>query len=293
MAASAACWLPVLLLAVSAAPTWAAIHELYTTNAVCVAKYCVNPVFPGLAELPSLQNQSWTKQSLANISNLMSFCGKVVDYDVAISLVNVSSSGVNTESNLLQSSRSLQERFARGDVVMDAEAMASGDAVKDAVLAADRLATRQYFYHLQGMGIEPWEQQDPMAESSHPLRPCARTVARMVCSTFFPQAPSFVADGQEVEYLTPCQSSCQSYVDTCGVTCCDEGVTCAWDADSPVTTQGVGGRQVLISTGYAKDARGEDAAATCTGASGAAAPRGSGASAVIALLLAALTVREG
>jgi len=264
----------LLLIAVAAAvvPARAAIHEIYTTNAVCMTRYCINPVFPALAELPALRAKTWSKHSLANVSNLMSFCGQIVDYDIALPVSD--SSG----SNLLERSRSLAQRFSQGGVVTDSEAMASKDPVKEAVLHADRSAARQYFFHLQGMGLEAWDHVDPMGESSNPLRPCAQTVARLVCHTFFPQAPSFVSEGEDVEYLTPCKSSCQSYVDTCGVSCCDEGVTCSWDAahgDSPVKTQGVGGQEVLLQTGYASSHG--SSSLSCTGASSSAPAQSSAA----------------
>mmetsp|Transcript_32890 Transcript_32890/g.83274 ORF Transcript_32890/g.83274 Transcript_32890/m.83274 type:complete len:294 (-) Transcript_32890:119-1000(-) len=249
----------LLFVAIAAVPVRAAIHELYTTNSVCSTKYCINPIFPALAELPIQEAKTWSKQSLANVSTLMSFCGQMVDYDIAVSS--------ETESSLLERSKTLEKRFAQGGVVTDAEAMASSSSIKNAVLTADRSAARQYFYHLQGMGIEAWDHVDPMQESSHPLRPCARTVAKLVCYTFFPMAPSSLADGQEVAYIKPCRTSCQNYLDTCGTTCCDEDQSCMWDSDSPVKTQDVSGGQVLVQTGY------EGAGRLCTGSMAAPLPR--------------------
>eukprot|EP00438_Fugacium_kawagutii_P024521 Skav231372 [mRNA] locus=scaffold1586:726520:733151:- [translate_table: standard] len=47
--------------------------ELYTTNAACRSQYCVNPVYPGLQDLPKLEKKRWAKFSLAKIAKSIDF----------------------------------------------------------------------------------------------------------------------------------------------------------------------------------------------------------------------------
>merc|ERR1719401_513146 len=109
-----------------------------------------------------------------------------------------------------------------------------------------------YFYHLSGLGIEAWDHTEPSEDSFHPLRPCARSVARMACFTLFPKASNFASNGGEVSYVRPCRSSCENYVKACNVECCDEGVTCVWginpDVNAEKRTLGVDGQTVLLET---------------------------------------------
>mmetsp|Transcript_16627 Transcript_16627/g.42966 ORF Transcript_16627/g.42966 Transcript_16627/m.42966 type:complete len:274 (+) Transcript_16627:78-899(+) len=257
------------LLASAAVPSRGFVRELYTTNAVCMQKYCVNPVFPALEQLPAMESKRWAKHSLANVSQFMSFCGQVVDYDLAAPMAqSLNATGLSARAR----AERVQEEVAKGNVVLDYEARGLSDPMTDAIVQMDRAAARSYFLHLGGMGIEAWDHQDPMQESAHPLRACAKSVAKMACYTYFPKAHSVLQDGQEVAYRRPCRSSCQSYLQACGVQCCDEGVSCVWGGTTdneavaatqgPVRMLGQGGREVFLQVGYV-DAAGPST--TCTG----------------------------
>jgi hypothetical protein len=209
----------------------AIIKEFYTTNSVCKQRYCVNPVFPGLAELPSLQNRLWVKHKLANVSQWMSFCGPFVDYDPALPYDNSVS-------------------------FVSLNGLDAVDLAKTKTSAQDSLASKMYFFHLSGMGIEAWDHQTPAEDSSQALRPCARSVAKMLCYTAFPKALPSVLAGQQVTYQKPCQNVCTNYLQACDVECCDEGATCTWDSlaqdstDQNRTTQTINGQLVVLQTGY-------------------------------------------
>eukprot|EP00448_Togula_jolla_P010990 CAMPEP_0170615354 /NCGR_PEP_ID=MMETSP0224-20130122/25290_1 /TAXON_ID=285029 /ORGANISM="Togula jolla, Strain CCCM 725" /LENGTH=255 /DNA_ID=CAMNT_0010941075 /DNA_START=132 /DNA_END=899 /DNA_ORIENTATION=- len=203
------------------------VKELYTTNAICKQRYCVNPVFPGLLQLPDLEKQRWTKYSLADVKNVINFCKDIVDYDPGLPMPNRTAD----------------------------QALLSNDAQESAA-EADAKATELYFYHLSAMGLEPWDHTEPMEDSAYPHRGCARSVARMACYTYFTKAYASATSGQEVQYLRPCGSTCNDYVQACNVECCDESVSCTFG-------QQPGGVAALsVQKGYV------DAAApslTCTG----------------------------
>lgn len=204
-------------------------RELYTTNAVCKQRFCVNPVFPALHELPSLEVARWSKHRLANVSQWMEFCGSFVNYDPAIPQ-RAQSEG---QQDVLQTYDKSQHYGAQ-----------------DQVIKQDRDAAKMYFFHLSGMGIEAWDHTKPEEESTHPLRLCARSVARLTCQTYFPRALPSVALLEETSYSRPCRSSCESYVKECNVECCDEGVQCVWDESAGKRTRGTDGREVVLDTGY-------------------------------------------
>jgi len=237
------------------------LRELYTTNAACRAQYCINPVFPALQDLPELQKQRWRKQNSSNLTQFMKFCGGAVNYNIALPL-----NAVNT-------------------------------SMQELVSAQDHRAAQTYFYHLSAMGIEPWDHTTPFEDSSSSTRSCARAVARMACFTYLPAAVHDLPDGAEVRYHRPCETTCQSFLETCGVECCDESTTCAWSAsvtaslpelqapgldssspstccppqddaspqsanvpDRPRHTQDAGGRDVVLLQGYGPASEG-----LCTG----------------------------
>mmetsp|Transcript_19590 Transcript_19590/g.51956 ORF Transcript_19590/g.51956 Transcript_19590/m.51956 type:complete len:249 (+) Transcript_19590:92-838(+) len=243
-------WFAALTVSLAGSGAEAIVRELYSTNAVCKQQYCVNPVFPSLAQLPEMERGRWQKRTLSNVSQFMEFCGGLIDYDVALPLLNVTNATVQVVAPP-----------GGGPAVLRAF-----DPVHEAAKQQDRLAAKQYFYHLAGMGIEAWDHTEPAQVSHHPLRPCARSVARLACYTHFPKALPSLRDGMEVSYLRPCRSSCESYVQECGVECCDESVRCAWsseDGGEERRIQVAGGQEVLLRTGYV-DAAGPST--TCTGA---------------------------
>merc|ERR1719240_1868122 len=95
----------------------------------------------------------------------------------------------------------------------------------------DKKATKMYAYHLAGMGVEIWDHPDPFEESPHPLRPCARAVAKLACYTYFPKAYHTSPELQEVFYIRPCRNACTSFLEACSVECCDESVQCAFERE--------------------------------------------------------------
>mmetsp|Transcript_18503 Transcript_18503/g.52351 ORF Transcript_18503/g.52351 Transcript_18503/m.52351 type:complete len:291 (+) Transcript_18503:131-1003(+) len=263
--------------------------ELYTTNSVCRQRYCVNPAFPALTEIPRLEGLKWFKRNRSAISPWMEFCGSMVDYDPAVpEAANV--------SRLARYMQAMEDK-RQGLPVLDDALPVLQPVLREAVAQHDKEALKMYFYHLAGMGIEPWDHTVPARVSHNPTRPCARSVARMVCFTFFPQALPTLLEGQEVPYLRPCRNSCENYLEACGVECCDDGVTCVWDAlrprdDAETTavntakrTQGLGGREVLLQTGYI------DAAGPCLQCTGGS-PAGAGAAAALVLLVLQLWAYE-
>jgi len=182
----------------------AIMQELFTTNAVCKQRYCVNPVFPGLMEFSKLQQMRWMKQTTSDLTSVLDFCGQVVDYNVSLPMPNVTDSS----------------RY-------------NPDDAKESAIEHDRSAAELYFFHLQGMGIESWDHTEPFSTSAHPLRPCARSVARLACFTYFPKAALTATQNQEVGYMRPCSSTCQEYVEACNVECCDESVSCVFSRPIP------------------------------------------------------------
>lgn len=252
------------------------IEELYTTNSVCTERYCINPVFPALDELPDMEGMRWQKRANSNVSTFMSFCGKFIDYDPAVPLVNMSKEAIGAQTS------KLKEDLGKGLPVREYDLHKPSNPMVDATMIMDRAAARRYFTHLAGMGIDPWEHQDPAGESRLPLRHCARSVARLVCFTFFPKANEHIPAGSQTEYLRPCRSSCENYLEACGVECCDESLKCVWDHQNgqgrPRMLEVTGGQTLLVQTGYF------DKPGPCEECTGGAAARGVPVVAFLAVL---------
>lgn len=223
-------------------------QENHLSNVVCRQNYCVNPVFPALEQLPQLEARKWVKHSLANVSQWMEFCGGIVDYDPALPY------GINSSQKM----QSVVQDLSESKIVMDGDVPIHANPTEDTVVELDRMAAKSYFFHLSGMGIEAWDHSEPTQVSSHPLRPCARSVANLVCFTYFPKAYAQLPAGQEVRYVRPCANSCENYKSACNVECCGEDLKCVWDAvperggraSDAKTTLDAGGKEVLLQTGY-------------------------------------------
>jgi len=156
----------------------------------------------------------------------------------------------------------------------------SAVAIDRLIKAQDDAAATMFFYHLNGMGYDPWEHREPRYSED----PCVQAVWRMTCYTYFPQSQAGCASGQQVPYRRPCQSSCMDYITQCAVECCDESVACTF---SHTIDQGDG--STLIQTGYV-DA--DAPSAICTGMAleqSAAASRG--INMLILLLVGIVTAR--
>jgi hypothetical protein len=174
----------------------AGIHkEVFTTNAVCRQKYCINPIFPALEDLGSLSEQKWKCERFDQAAVAMGFCRGVVNYDVGLPSPPPS---VTKE-------------------------------VPQIVQEQEQLAMTMYAYHLSEMGLEFWSHTSPWEQDDD----CIQSVWRMVCYTYFPKCDVDSEPGKETTYMRPCGSSCANYIKSCGVECCDESVKCIFDHERP------------------------------------------------------------
>jgi hypothetical protein len=251
----------------------AILREAYTSNKACTARRCVNPVFPGLPYLPVLEKKTWTKQSVHKVSKLVNFCDGIVNYDVALPNETASAASLLQASN---SSKNTSKGAKKNKPL----------SLEEIVEKQEQEALTMYFYHLSAIGYEPWDFPKPMQATGEHAE-CIKSVAKMVCFTYFPAAVLGVGDGDEVRYHRPCGSHCENYVNACGVECCDDSTTCTWKAsaseqnlakldttisdaasasttdadDEPRKTQTEMGEDVLLFTGYTDEQTGR-----CTGA---------------------------
>lgn len=168
---------------------------VYTTNAVCLRKNCVNPIFPGLEDLNRLSKTRWSCATLEETHKSMGFCRAAVNYDPVLP--------------------------TPGD----------HQTLETLVKAQDRAATTMFVYHMAGLGLEAWEQPKPELSDDD----CVKAIWRMVCYTYFPRAQVGCQEGMESEHLRPCQSSCQNYIRACGVECCDESVQCVFEHEKVIS----------------------------------------------------------
>jgi hypothetical protein len=125
----------------------------------------------------------------------------------------------------------------------------------NAIQEQTRRALETYVGHMSGMGFDFWDYTDPWDHDDE----CIQSVWRMSCYTHFPRCNKL----SEGEYLPPCRNSCETYLEKCGVVCCDEGVKCVFD-HAKKTPDG----KVVIEHGY-PDHKGPSP--LCTG--GAVMPR--------------------
>lgn len=164
-------------------------QDLYTTNAICLRRHCVNPIFPGLEDLRRLSESSWFCADVGQARQAMGFCRSAVNYDLALPA-------------------------GTGDVDIAA-----------VVKKQDGQASTAFMYHLSGLGLEAWDYTKPALSGDD----CIKSMWRLVCYTYFPRAPAGCRDGEQTEYMRPCRSSCSNYVRSCGVECCDESVQCVFN----------------------------------------------------------------
>lgn len=161
--------------------------SLHSTSLVCRKKHCINPIFPGVSDFPQLAKAKWVASTHAAVKPYLNFCKGPVSYDPA--LPSPSSS--------------------------------AGAPITMLVQKQEAAAITAYFYHISGMGYEPWENHEPSQSSN-----CVQTVWRMACFAYFPRAQSGLAEGQASDYIKPCSSCCENYVRQCGVQCCDGSALC-------------------------------------------------------------------
>lgn len=213
--------------------------QYFTTNAICLRKHCINPIFPGLEDLGRLSQSPWFCSSLFKARAHMGFCKAAINYDPSFPL-------------------------AEG---------AAQQSLEDIVKRQDGDAAKMFMYHLSGMGLEAWDYSKPEFSDDD----CVKSVWRMVCYTYFPRAPIGCQDGMQVPYMRPCRSSCQNYIKTCGVECCDESVQCVF-----THTKELSPTQMVTTSGYLPH---DGPSTLCTGAARRSASPAVGLSALMLLPL--------
>lgn len=161
----------------------------YSQNSLCRQNYCVNPIFPGLNDLPRLEQVQWQCATHNMVKTYLDFCSGAVQYSPALP------SPVSKDT-----------------------------PVDELVRAQDDAAMTMFFYHLSGMGYDAWDYQKPVTSDNE----CVRTIWKMTCYTYFPRAEAGCKQGEQSMYKRPCKSSCQNYIAECGVECCDESVSCTF-----------------------------------------------------------------
>mmetsp|Transcript_47352 Transcript_47352/g.101424 ORF Transcript_47352/g.101424 Transcript_47352/m.101424 type:complete len:519 (-) Transcript_47352:115-1671(-) len=144
--------------------------------------------------------------------------------------------------------------FCRGAVTYDpALPVLDVTDVEALVRKQDAAATTMYHYHLAGMGLEGWDYPNPEEASD-----CVKSVWKMVCHTYFPRAQLGCQEGYATLYLRPCQSSCQNYIRSCSVECCDESVQCVFSHSKKLSAT-----LAITQTGYVPH---DGPSSLCTGA---------------------------
>lgn len=109
------------------------------------------------------------------------------------------------------------------DVAVPEPQSADEKSVQALVQKQDRAANTAFFAHLSGLGMDPWDHPKPLEADD-----CVSSIWRMVCYTYFPRAQAGCGRGKLMDYIRPCQSSCQNYIKACSVECCDESVQCVF-----------------------------------------------------------------
>lgn len=215
--ARAAAVVPVSLLLLPGAAAIAS--ETYTQNAICRPNYCTNPLFPGLNDLPRLEQIVWQcPQPGHSAQTYMNFCANAVLYDPAMPSPN-------------------------------ATAATMGSLIK----SQDDAAATMYFYHMNALGYEAWDYQNPSQSKDE----CIRAAWKLTCYTYFPKAQLACAANQASPYMRPCKNGCSDYLQACRVECCDESPQCLFTHSVEIP-----GGSSFIQTGYF-DALGP--APQCTG----------------------------
>jgi len=166
---------------------------MYTTNMVCLPRYCVNPIFPALkvnghSVLTENQQKKWKcVKDPSQAWKSAGFCGQIVSsYHFAVP------EPVNENQNL-------------------------------SIIEQEHHAINAYVAHMSGIGHDFWDYTQPWNHDA-----CTQAVWKMACYTYFPRCNALDASA----YLRPCASTCQDYVSKCKVECCDEGTQCTFQHDT-------------------------------------------------------------
>lgn len=170
-------------------------REIYTTNIACIENNCVNPIIPGMYSfgknvLEEHKNMTWicaNRQDTPTLYRLGGFCSRVIAaYPFAIPQ---------------------PAPYSKSESEVIAE-----QAYK---------ALQTYIVHVSGMGYDYWDFSEPWNFETMEDE-CMKQVWEMACYTFFPRCNKIQAG----EYLPPCRSTCERYLEACQVECCDESVKC-------------------------------------------------------------------
>lgn len=146
----------------------------------------------------------------------------------------------------------LQSAFFCHDVLhYDPALSGTGDST-ELIRKQDKAASKAFFYHMQALGYDAWSFRSPQNSDDS----CVQSIWRLVCYTYFPRAQVHCNEGDAVSYLRPCQNSCSSYIEACGVECCDESVQCVFEHSEMVDNV------TLVSQGYSPH---EGPSQMCTG----------------------------
>eukprot|EP00929_Paragymnodinium_shiwhaense_P089211 TRINITY_DN49402_c0_g1_i1.p1 TRINITY_DN49402_c0_g1~~TRINITY_DN49402_c0_g1_i1.p1 ORF type:complete len:645 (-),score=125.86 TRINITY_DN49402_c0_g1_i1:137-2071(-) len=164
----------------------------YSRNFACRERNCINPIFPGLMELPKLENQTWQCQLVSEARPLMYFCGDFVDYNFV---------AVPSPTGTLP--------------------------LEELVRTQEEAAVTTYFYHLSAMKYDVWQLQSAVGEVEEDG--CTKAVRKLVCGTYFPRAEAGCQKGEQTRYLRPCKNVCHNYLSACNVECCDESTKCVFE----------------------------------------------------------------
>jgi len=159
----------------------------YSNNSICLRKRCINPIFPALRILGI--------NVMEDLESKKFKCAK--DWEAARKIARFCD-------------RALGYNFSLID---------DGTEAGKAIIAADHKATQAYVSHLNGLGFDAWDYTDP-SDSRTPE--CLQDIWRLSCYTYFPKCNEL----DNAKYLRPCETTCKSYIRSCSIECCDEGVTC-------------------------------------------------------------------
>jgi len=258
------------------------LPTVYTTNPICSKKQCVNPVFPGLEDLQRLEQAPWIASSLSKTAPSMRFCRNAVDYDPALP------AGGQQYGQQQQGGQYGQQGSQYGQQQggqYEQQQGGQSDWIHRTVQRQDNAAATTYYYHIYALGLDAWDYQKPQYASD-----CIKAVWRMACFTYFPRAEMGIMEGAHSRYIRPCQSSCQNYLRTCGVECCDESVQCVFSHTRTISpTPGyLGPLYNVSSSGYLPH---DGPSSLCTGGARPSARRLSAGLWALVILVVALSLQ--
>jgi len=163
---------------------------MYTKNTVCVKSNCVNPVIPGLMQ--------FGENVMTKNSNISWKC---------------------TERTDRWKLAGICKRVVLGYHFAVPDSGGGPSPQEDPVLGQAKKALVAYVAHLAGIGFDFWDYKEPWKQDD-----CIQSIWKMACYTYFPLCNQ-VEGGK---YLRPCKSSCENFLASCKVRCCDEGTQCVF-----------------------------------------------------------------